>query len=370
MAEYSFVGYDPDVITVSFSFFGSTLTLDADYDPDTDRRIFNVVDEPGPPPLVNGDPDNGTDFNGDRFNNEVGDDTSQQGTVTDLDGNNIPGLIPGGDIYLEEKYTLTNPGGGTIDVYRVEVNGVLAGYVTSEPLVPDVDYSITFSNVTPDNAPDTTDPDAIVDVPCFVQGTLIQTPQGARSVETLNVGDLVVTASGDAKEIRWIGCREVDVTQANKSHLKPIRIAKGALAKDVPSRDLCVSPNHRVLVSGTVLELLFAESEALVPAKFLTGLAGVEVVTEATCILYHHFIFDQHEVVISNGALTESLYPGDMALNGLESGSRNELRELFPGIFDPALADYGQTAARVLRKHEADILVSRYGDNAGQGLNA
>lgn len=356
MAAYSYIGYAPNVISVSF--FNGTVTLATTYDPNTDRRVFNVQDDPGPPNLVNGDPDNGTDFNGDRFNNENGDDLTQQGLVTDLDGTPIGGLTANGDIYLEESYTLTNPNGGTIDVYRVEVNGTLAGYITSEPLDPGVAYAFTVSNVTPDNAPDTTDPDAIVDVPCFVLGTMIQTPEGDVTVENLKCGDLVTTAEGNAKKIRWIGSRTIDVSQSGQSHLKPIRISKNALGLGSPTADLLVSPNHKVLISEAELEVLFDESEVLIPAKLLLEMPGVEVVNDASQVTYYHFIFDQHEIVFSNGAKTESLYPGDMALRGVTKATQDELFEIFPGVFDDRLTDYGPTAAAVLKKHEVSVLVA------------
>ncbi|MCA0928620.1 Hint domain-containing protein [Ruegeria profundi] len=359
MATYSYIGYAPDIV-LGVGSFQEILMLDASFDPGEDRRVFNVEDEAGPGPLANGDPDNGTDFNGDSILFNMGNDETQQGTVTDIDGNNIPGLTPGGNIYLGATYELTTPEGGTINFYSVEVDGVIAGYVTSEPLVPGVAYPYVTSDVGPNNAPDTTDPTALVDVPCFVQGTLIQTPKGETAVEDLKVGDLVVTADGQAKEIRWIGSRIVDVSRADALHLRPIRIAKGALAEGVPSSDLFVSPNHRILMPAADMQLLFEEAEVLVPAKFLLGLHGVDVVADAQRVSYYHFIFDEHEIVMSNGAQTESLFPGDIALSGMEHQSRLELLELFPDLSDVSRPEYGPTAAKVLCKHEAKLLVSRY----------
>ncbi|MDX1743221.1 MAG: Hint domain-containing protein, partial [Ruegeria sp.] len=101
-------------------------------------------------------------------------------------------------------------------------------------------------------------------------------------------------------------------------------------------------------------------AEVLVPAKFLLGLEGVDVVTDAQRVSYYHFIFDEHEIVISNGAQTESLFPGDIALSGMGHEGRVELLELFPDLSDVSRPEYGPTAAKVLCKHEAKLLVSRY----------
>ena len=349
MANYSYIGYDPSVITVSF--FGGGVTLSNTYDPNADRVLFSVVDGAGGT-LVNGAPDNGTDFNGDRFNNEVGDDLTQTGDVTSLDGSVT---FLSGNIYLEESYQLFKPGGGTIDVFRVEVDGTLAGYITSEPLVPGTNYPFSISNVTPGNAPDTTDPDAIVDVPCFVKGTLIGTPDGSRPVESLMAGDLVDTADGQARKIRWIGSRTLDLSA--QRHLTPIRIAQGALAPNSPSSDLMVSPNHRMLVTKPVNEIHFGDKAVLVAAKHLLGLPGVSVAADVSQVTYFHFIFDRHEIVHSNGAFSESLYPGDIAARGFSEESWNEIVEIFPEIADGVCRNYGPTAARVLKKHEASIMV-------------
>jgi hypothetical protein len=47
-------------------------------------------------------------------------------------------------------------------------------------------------------------------VPCFVEGALIRTPRGDVPVETLKVGDLVVTGSGALRPVKWLGHRKVN----------------------------------------------------------------------------------------------------------------------------------------------------------------
>ena len=46
----------------------------------------------------------------------------------------------------------------------------------------------------------------VIETPiCFLRGALIATPSGETSIKRLTVGDLILTASGAARPIVWIG---------------------------------------------------------------------------------------------------------------------------------------------------------------------
>lgn len=68
---------------------------------------------------------------------------------------------------------------------------------------------------------------------------------------------------------------------------------------------MLLSPNHRVLVASDKAQLFFEEREVLVAAKHLVGKDGIHQV-DAMGTTYLHFMFDHHEVVLSDGAWTES----------------------------------------------------------------
>jgi len=193
-------------------------------------------------------------------------------------------------------------------------------------------------------------------MPCFTPGTLIATPQGERLVEDLEVGDRVITRDNGIQQIRWIGRKELTGFQlARKPHLKPVLIQQGALGKNLPEHDLLVSPNHRVLVANDKTSLYFEEREVLAAAKHLTGLDGVDEV-DTLGVTYIHMMFDTHEVVLSNGAWTESFQPGDLSLRGIGDEQRQEIFELFPELeHAEGLEAYG-AARRSLKKHEAQLL--------------
>src|SRR4051794_5328758 len=83
---------------------------------------------------------------------------------------------------------------------------------------------------------------------CFYPGTCIRTPVGEVAVETLRIGDMVLTAEGRAMPVRWLGRQTVSTLFADPLRVLPIRIAAGALAENLPARDLLVSPDHAILV--------------------------------------------------------------------------------------------------------------------------
>ncbi|GHG80454.1 Hint domain-containing protein [Pseudodonghicola xiamenensis] len=192
-------------------------------------------------------------------------------------------------------------------------------------------------------------------VPCFTPGTRIATPEGERLVEDLQIGDLVMTRDNGIQEIRWIGERELAGAEMAE-HLQPVLIGKGALGNGLPERDMMVSPQHRVLIASDRNALYFEEREVLVAAKHLTWMKGVERV-ECASVTYIHFMFDQHEVVLSDGAWTESFQPGDLTLGGMDSAQRMEILELFPDLKTrEGMAAY-PAARRSLKRHEAVLLM-------------
>jgi len=133
-------------------------------------------------------------------------------------------------------------------------------------------------------------------ISCFVTGTMIACPDGERAVETLVAGDLVLTANGEAKPVRFLGVRRVDLVATPE--YSPICIPAGALADGVPSRDLRISPEHAIMAQGV-----------LVPAASLIGGAIVQETMDE--VNYYHIQLDEHDVVIANGAPCETLLETD-----------------------------------------------------------
>ncbi len=77
----------------------------------------------------------------------------------------------------------------------------------------------------------------------------IETPDGPRAVETLQVGDQVVTRDNDLQRVRWTRSGDYPLEKAERE-AKPVLIKAGALGDCLPGQDLIVTPQHRILVVG------------------------------------------------------------------------------------------------------------------------
>jgi len=184
---------------------------------------------------------------------------------------------------------------------------------------------------------------------CFAAGTRIATPFGPRPVESLGPGDAVLTADHGLQTVRWAGQRRVAAAGA----LAPVRIAAGALGN---TRDLLVSPQHRMMLAGWRAELHAGTPEALAPAIHLVGTPGITR-TGGRGIIYCHLLFDRHEIIFAENAPSESFHPGRIGLEGIEAAQREELFTVFPELrADPGI--YGPAARPMLRRFQARALLA------------
>jgi ELWxxDGT repeat protein len=162
---------------------------------------------------------------------------------------------------------------------------------------------------------------AVLTAPCFVTGTLIATPDGQRPVESLRKGDLVLTHAGKVRPVNWVGLRHLDLTQHPAPQAAcPIRITAGALADGIPVRDLRVSPEHAMYLL-----------DGLVPARFLVN--GATILRETDCrrVTYHHIQLETHDILVAEGAPSESY---------LDTGNRGQFENSdAPLILHPLFED-------------------------------
>lgn len=221
------------------------------------------------------------------------------------------------------------------DVQAVPIIGPTVA-ATLRGILPTVQSSlntVAISGTLNENGTDIIPPDELF---CFVTGTLIRTNRGVVVVEELRIGDLVETRDNGLQPVRWTGSKKLTAAAlAMKPALWPVRIRAGALGENIPSSDLYVSPQHRILVRSKIAQRMFSTNEVLVAAKQLVMLEGIDIADDMNEVEYHHFLFDRHEVVTSNGAETESLFTGPEALKSVGKDAQEEIFTLFPQLGDP-----------------------------------
>jgi hypothetical protein len=135
----------------------------------------------------------------------------------------------------------------------------------------------------------------------------------------------VLTHDGRSVPVDWLGIQTVSLMFADKLRVLPIRIRAGALADNVPSRDLLVSPDHALLVEGALIQ-----AGALVNGTSITRETNVPIT-----FVYYHVEVEDHSLILAentpaetfvdnvdrlgfdNWAEHEALYPNGKPINEL-----------------------------------------------------
>jgi hypothetical protein len=150
-----------------------------------------------------------------------------------------------------------------------------------------------------DNA--SADTTTITEAPCYCPGTLILTGEGEVPVERLKVGDRLKIVSGALRPIKWIGRRSYSGRfVVGRTDILPICIKAGALDENVPQRDLWISPHHAMYLDGVLIE-----------AKDLVNGHSIVQADEVERVEYVHVELDSHDVILAEGAWSETFVDDD-----------------------------------------------------------
>lgn len=257
---------------------------------------------------------------------------NSNGNVSYTTGSGDSGTIWGDGDESDITFIVAEPLGGGSTRYFALMDDSVGDVVGLNTLTTgDLDYDPAGDDVMID-----VDQNNTLTAVCFVTGTMIDTPDGPRPVEALSSGDLVSTVDRGAQPVLWTDRRYFSADDLRRDpRQRPVRIARGALGEGLPTDDLFVSPQHRVLLRSKLAARMFGSSEVLVPAVKLLSLEGVAQIEAPFGVEYHHFLCAHHELVYAEGMPAESLLRGEEALHHVRHAMRRLMRLIPRGGVGP-----------------------------------
>ena len=207
--------------------------------------------------------------------------------------------VPGNALYLDCCITLMAPDSTTYEaLVLVEVENDEAAEVYLMPLAqlqPETDYRLVGADRESASA-------KFGDVACvrFARGTHITLASGAQiPIEDLKTGDRVLTRDAGPQAIRWIG----ETTLRAVGDYAPVVIREGALFN---TRDLVLSPDHRLFIYQREDHLGAGRSEVLVKVRHLIN-GDTVYQQDGGFVDYFQILFDDHQIIYAEGIAAETL---------------------------------------------------------------
>ncbi len=172
-------------------------------------------------------------------------------------------------------------------------------------------------------------------------GANLRTPCGARRVEFLRAGDLVVTRDNGLQPVRLIWTETVTGAEiAADPSLAPVVLRPRAVGPMMPQKEVSVGGAHRLLIPGWRLEDEEDTTACLVPARDVEGIGGLASGPRPfDDVTYYNVVFDVPQVFSANGMPVESFAPSEEALAVMPREVADDLRAIFPDL-GPKFADY------------------------------
>ena len=238
------------------------------------------------------------------------------GTTVSIANNVIVNDLPQNNALNTLPELVLNPTVTPLTFQNNQVYGLTTAELSSGPLATS-GVSFLTTRPTLDTSP--------IDTACYARGTMIRTNRGELSIEELSIGDRVVTLSGEARPIRWVGRRAYDARfVASNPALLPVLIRQDALGDGVPRRDLYVSPKHAMFLD-----------DVLVPAERLVNGISIVRCDAVAPVQYFHIELDTHDIILAEGAPSETFVDCD---NRFMFQNAHEFARFYPDCDAPTWA--------------------------------
>lgn len=142
-------------------------------------------------------------------------------------------------------------------------------------------------------------------MPSIAPETPILTAQGYRPIAQLKRGDLIQTPEGEQVPI----LANIESTLPARGGFRPVHLRAPYFGLQ---RDITVTPDQRLCVSGPDVEFLFGAPFALVPAQHLVNGVSAYYAPDRAQATWHQLLLPRNEPILAAGAPLHSLYLGRM----------------------------------------------------------
>lgn len=170
-------------------------------------------------------------------------------------------------------------------------------------------------------------------------GALLETPTEDIAIEDIKPGQLLLTASGQIAQVRWIGSQSFPA----RGRFAPVRVRSPYYRL---TDDLVVAPEQRLRLSGSEIEYMFGEEEVCAKAGHLADDRSIVNEPQRMTVTYYQVVLDEHDILSVNGGALESLDPAPiladpaMLKHSLLRNTPSEILPRGPAVAMPVLRGY------------------------------
>jgi Hint domain len=220
---------------------------------------------------------------------------------------------------------------------RLQDLRALTGHGPGAYVAPDVSFIAVSGGIEP-----------VGPMPTLTPDTPIATPGAFMPAGALRRGDLVLTAAGETVPV----LHSISRTVPARGSFRPVRMRAPYFGLQ---QDIVVSPAQRLVISGSVVDYMFATEAVLVNARHLIGgTAATRIDDPGPLITYVQLLLPGHEALIAAGTVLESLHIGRLRRQKARLAA-----SLLAGLDRSRLPEHGRSVHPVLRAFDALVLAEQ-----------
>ena len=181
--------------------------------------------------------------------------------------------------------------------------------------------------------------------PSLSAETPLLSPSGYRPISQIGRGDMLIST----KNARVPVLHKISRTVPARGSFAPVHLRSPYLGL---TSDIIVSPDQRLVLSGSDVEYDFGREAVLVPARHLVDGRVGTFLNQGSLATYHQLIMPKHDILDAVGCALESQYVGR-----IRRDQERLAASLLAGFKRDTLPEHGHRIAQELRPFEAITLI-------------